>query len=129
MSSTHPLKFHAPDWHGEARTPVVDGKYCDRTTGEDKLAPDGDHQEFIDPPAVDIIVRSQHNGTVQCAYRASRPFNLETLLCRIMRAVGNGKLELDLLIATPYAIRITLAHELSNEIALDMINGFYDRVP
>ncbi|CAI7656859.1 unnamed protein product [Penicillium viridicatum] len=113
MSSTHPLEFHAPGWHDEERTPVVDGKYCDRATGEIKLASDGDHQESMGPPAVDIIVRSQHIDTIKCTYRASR------------------KLELDSVIATTYAIRVTLAHELTpdqfSEIALNMANGVWDQ--
>ncbi|UNI13277.1 hypothetical protein JDV02_000034 [Purpureocillium takamizusanense] len=130
MSLSHPLEFHCPGWHDEGRTPVVDGKYYDRATGEVRLAADGDHQEYIGPPAVDIIVRSQHIDTVQCAYRASRPFPMETLLCHIMKVVKERTLELDSVIATPFAIRIILSHELTpdqfSEIALDMANGVWD---
>ena len=83
------------------------------------------------PPAVDIIVRSQHIDTVKCIYRASRPFPMETLLCHIMKVVGDRKLELDSVIATTYAIRVTLAHELTpdqfSEIALNMANGVWDQ--
>ena len=132
MSSTHPLEFHAPGWHDEERTPVVDGKYCDRATGEIKLASDGDYLEYMGPPAVDIIVRSQHIDTVNCIYRASRSFPMETLLCHIMKVVGDRKLELDSVIATTYSIRVTLAHELTpdqfSEIALNMANGVWDQV-
>ncbi|CAI7565639.1 unnamed protein product [Penicillium crustosum] len=109
MSSTHPLEFHAPGWHDEERTPIVDGKYYDRATGEIRLASEGDYQEYMGPPAVDIIVRSQHIDTV----------------------VGDRKLELDSVIATTYAIRVTLAHELTpdqfSEIALNMANGVWDQ--
>lgn len=131
MSSIHPLEFHAPGWHDEERTPIVDGKYYDRATGEIRLASEGDYQEYMGPPAVDIIVRSQHIDTVKCIYRASRPFPMETLLCHIMKVVGDKKLELDSVIATTYAIRVTLAHELTpdqfSEIALNMANGVWDQ--
>ncbi|OAA69828.1 hypothetical protein ISF_03098 [Cordyceps fumosorosea ARSEF 2679] len=67
MSSSHPLELHAPGWHDEARTPVVDNKYYDRATGEIRTASEGDHQEYMGPPSVDILIRSQHVDTVQCA--------------------------------------------------------------
>ncbi|CAK7203115.1 hypothetical protein SEUCBS139899_005844 [Sporothrix eucalyptigena] len=41
--STHPLEFHSPGWHGDARTPVVDGKYYDRATGKLSSIRDDDH--------------------------------------------------------------------------------------
>lgn len=119
--------FHGPGWHYEAQTPVVDGKYYDRATGEIKLASDGDHQEYMGPPSVDIIIRSVHIETIECSYRASRAFPMETLLCHIMKVVGDKKLELDSIMATTYSIRVTLAHELTtdqfSEISLDMANG------
>ncbi|KJZ73141.1 hypothetical protein HIM_07525 [Hirsutella minnesotensis 3608] len=130
MSLSHPLAFHAPGWHDEERTPIVDGKYHDRATGEIRLAPDGDHQEYLGPPAVDVVIRSQHIDTLQCAYRTSRPFPMQTLLCHIMRVVGDKNLELDSVTATPYAIRIILSHELTpdqfSEVALDMVNGVWE---
>ncbi|KAJ6437232.1 Glycoside hydrolase, subgroup, catalytic core [Purpureocillium lavendulum] len=130
MSRSHPLEFHAPGWHDEGRTPVVDGKYYDRATGEVRLAADGDHQEYLGPPAVDIIVRSQHIDTVQCAYRAARAFPMEALLSHIMKVVKERRLELDSVMATTFSIRIILCHVLTpdefNEIALDMANGLWD---
>lgn len=131
MSSTHSLEFHGPGWHDEARTPVVDGKYYDRATGEIRLAADGDHQEYMGPPSVDIIIRSVHIDTVQCSYRVVRAFPMEILLCHIMKVVGDKKLELDSVIATTYSIRVTLAHELTidqfNYISLNMGNGVWDQ--
>ncbi len=115
MSSSHALEFHGPGWHDEARTPVVDGKYYDRATGEIRTASDGDHQEYMGPPAVDIVIRSQHIDTVQCVYRASRTLPMETLLGHIMKVVGEKKLELDSVIATTYTIRVILSHELGSE--------------
>lgn len=130
MSSTHPLEFHAPGWHDETQTPVVDGKYYDRVTGEIKSASDSDHhQEYMGPPAVDIIVRSQHVDTVKCVYRASRSFPMEALLCHIMKIVRDKKLVLDSVLATTYSIRIILAHKLTtdqfSDIAIDMANGVW----
>jgi len=132
MSSLHPLEFHAPGWHDKGRTPVVDGKYYDRETGAVRLASEGDHQEYMGPPAVDIVVKSQHIDTVHCTYRAARSFPMAALLCHIMRVVGERKLEVDSVMATPYAIRIILSHELKpeefGEIASEMVNGIWDRV-
>lgn len=129
MSSTHPLEFHAPGWHDDGRTPVVDGRYYDRATGEVRLTSDGDHQEYMGPPSVDIIVRSQHVDTTHCIYRATRAFPMEALLCHIMKVVGERKLEVDSVIATTYAIRINLSHVLTperfSEVALDMANGIW----
>lgn len=131
MSSTHPLEFHAPGWHDEGKTPVVDGKYYDRATGEIKLA-DGDYQEYMGPPSVDILIRSVHCDTSHCAFRASRAFPMETLLCHIMKVVGDKKLELDSVMATTYSIRVTLAHELTpdqfSDISMNMANGVWDQV-
>lgn len=49
-----------------------------------------------------------------------------------MKVIGEKKLELDSVIATTYAIRVTLAHELTpdqfSEIAIDMANGVWDSV-
>ncbi|KAJ5338647.1 hypothetical protein N7452_005375 [Penicillium brevicompactum] len=132
MSTSHPLSFHGPGWHDEAQTPVVDGKYCDRATGEIKLAADGGYQEYMGPPAVDILIRSVHIDTIECSFRASRSFPMETLLCYIMKVVGKRKLELDSVMATTYSIRVILAHELTpdqfSDIAFDMANGVWDEV-
>ncbi|OAR00554.1 hypothetical protein LLEC1_07018 [Akanthomyces lecanii] len=127
MSSSHPLEFHGPGWHYEARTPVVDGKYYDRATGEIRAASDDDHQEYMGPPAVDIVIRSQHIDTVQCVYRASRTLPTETLLGHIMNVVGEKKLDLDSVMATTYTIRVILSHEMRLEefceIASAMAHG------
>jgi hypothetical protein len=131
MSLSHPLEFHAPGWHDEGRTPIVDGKYYDRVTGEVHSAADGDHQEYMGPPSVDIIIKSQHIDTIHCGYRAARAFPMEALLCHIMKVVGERKLEVDSVVATPYAIRILLSHELTpenfSEIATEMVNGIWDQ--
>ena len=115
MSSRHPLEFFAPGWHNEVRTHVVDGKYYDRATGNVCFASDDDHQEWSGPPSVDIIVKSQHIDTVHCTTLAARSFPVEAILCHIMKVVGERKLELDSVIATPYATRVILSHELTPE--------------
>ena len=133
MSSAHvaekPKEVHGPVWHGEARTPVIDGKYHDPATDELRVA-SGDHGYYLGPPAVDMIVHSIHEATSNRTFRAARPFTVEVLLYQVMRVVHDRKLEIDSLNATPYAIRITLAHELSNdeftEVALEMVNGVWD---
>ncbi|KAM4066827.1 hypothetical protein HRG_000845 [Hirsutella rhossiliensis] len=130
MSSTwrpeHPQQFYAPGWHEDAKTPVVDGKYYDRATGEVRVA---DAAEYGGPPAVDIIVSSIHQDTVGCSTRAARPFPVEALLYHIMRVIHDGKLELDSLIATQYAIRVVLSHELTvdgfGDVADEMVNGIW----
>ena len=110
----------------------MDGKYCDRATGEIKIAADGDHQEYMGPPAVDIRIQSVHIDTAECSFRASRSFPMEAILCYIMKVVEKKKLELDSVLATTYSIRVTLSHELTpdqfNDIAFDMANGIWDEV-
>lgn len=113
--SDHPLTFHGPGWHGEERTPVVDGKYYDRATGEVCSVPDSGHQEYLGPPAVDIIISSLHEDSCNAKYRAARPLPMEVLLCHIMKVVEEKKLQLDSVSATPYAIRVMVAHELTVE--------------
>lgn len=119
--------MHTPGWHGEARTPVVDGKYYDPNTGELRRASGG---EYLGPPAVDIIVKSIHADTTQCVYRAARPFRVEALLWQVMKVVHERKLEIDSVVATAYAIRVILAHEITveefGEIAGEMVNGIWD---
>ncbi|KAK1752049.1 hypothetical protein QBC47DRAFT_389513 [Echria macrotheca] len=127
--TSHPLEFHAPGWHGEAKTPVMDGKYCDRVTGE--LRSSNNHEEYIGPPAVDILVTSIHADTLDCSYRAARRFPMEALLCHITRVVAQHKLDLDSVVATTYTIRVVLAHELTvdafSNICGEMVNGIWDR--
>ncbi|OAQ62869.1 hypothetical protein VFPPC_16392 [Pochonia chlamydosporia 170] len=125
----HPLEIYTPGWHSDVRTPVVDGKYYDKKTGELRIA--SDHEEYSGPPAVDIIIKSQHEDTCQCTYRAARPFPVEALLWQIMRVVHDRKLEVDSLIATTYAIRIILCHKLTvdefHEISIEMANGIWNQ--
>ncbi|OAQ86670.1 hypothetical protein VFPBJ_00710 [Purpureocillium lilacinum] len=128
-SSKHPEELFTPGWHDVAQTPVVDGKYYDRGTGEIRTATD--HQEYSGPPAVDIIIYSIHEGTTECCYRAARPFPLRTLLCHIVQVIQERKLEIDSLFAAPYAIRIILADDLTreefSEVTNAMVNGIWDR--
>ena len=134
MTSTskndHPDAFHSPGWDWEAQTPVVDGKIVDRKTGEVRTA--GQDQEYIGPPAVDIVIMSLHENTNGIIYRSQRPFPVEKLLCNIMRVVHDRKLELDSLTATKYAIRIVLEHGLTRKELLEvtdlMSNGIWDEV-
>ncbi|CAK7210655.1 hypothetical protein SEUCBS140593_000904 [Sporothrix eucalyptigena] len=135
MPLEHPLEFHAPGWHDEGNTPVVNGFYIDRVTGKPVAAPDSDHhQEYMGPPCVDIIVTSIHEDTTQCVFRAARPFPMNALLCHIVsNVVGRRDLEVDSLMATPFAIRVTLAHPLTteefSEISMEMANGIWDHPP
>ncbi|UNI24511.1 hypothetical protein JDV02_010250 [Purpureocillium takamizusanense] len=126
---THPLEFHTPGWHAAANTPVVDGKYLDRATGQVRTA--ADHVEYDGPPAVDIIIRNVHESSVECVFRAARPFPLRALLCHMARLLEEKNIELDSLFAAPYAIRVTLAHEFTHEefydIAIEMANGIWSR--
>lgn len=134
MILEHPLAFHAPGWHDTGHSPVVNGRYIDRTTGEAVAATDSDgHQEYMGPPAVDIIVMSIHEDTTQCVFRASREFPMEALLGHIVTNVIRKRgLQLDSLTATPFAIRVILAHPLTSdaftEVALEMANGIWDDV-
>ncbi|KXT05082.1 hypothetical protein AC578_7554 [Pseudocercospora eumusae] len=124
MSSTHQAEFHAPTWHYQNQTPVIDGKYIDRDTGETKTI-SVNQSEFLGPPAVDVVIRSQHEDTTQCVFRASRAVPMEALLGHIMGIVGEKKLQLDSVMATAYAIRVVLSHELTPEefgaIAVEMV--------
>ena len=121
-------EVHGPGWHADARTPVIDGRYYDPKTGELRAATG--HQEYLGPPAVDIIIRSQHEDTTQCVFRASRSFRVEALLCQMMEVVRDQKLEIDSLNATPYAIRIILCSELTVDdfyaAAFRMANGLLE---
>lgn len=131
MPLEHPLEFYGPGWHDTGHSPVVDGRYIDRSTGEIVAAPEGDHQEYVGPPAVDIIIMSIHDDTNQCMFRAARAFPMEVLLGHIVtNVIAKRKLEIDSLTATPFAIRVILAHPLTPEaftdVALGMANGIWD---
>ncbi|CAG9991004.1 unnamed protein product [Clonostachys byssicola] len=122
----YPLSIHTPGWHGEGKTPVVDGKYIDRKTGKLCTAADDDHQEYEGPPAVDVIVKSQHADTTHCTYRQALAYPMEAILACMMKVVAKEKLEIDSVMATPYAIRIIISHELTEnkfyELAMSMCN-------
>ncbi|CAG9938465.1 unnamed protein product [Clonostachys rosea f. rosea IK726] len=129
------LRFHDPGWHGDLKTPVVDGKYMDPKSGEikaieDDVTEDGHPGYCGGPPAVDIIVKSIHEDTIGCTYRAARPFPMEALLSAIMKIVKEKQLELDSVMATSYAIRVNLASKLTEDefgkIGGRMMNAIYD---
>ena len=127
---SHSLEFHGPGWHDEAHTPIVEGKYYDRATGEVRVAAEGTYQEYMGPPSVDIVINSLHEDTVQCVYRAARAFPMRVLLCHIMKVVNEKELEIDSVIATRFAIRVTLSHALNKDefydTAANMVNGIWD---
>ncbi|KAL1891048.1 hypothetical protein Sste5346_007871 [Sporothrix stenoceras] len=133
MPLEHPFEFHAPGWHGTGHSPVVGGRYIDRSTGEVVAAPDGDgHQEYAGPPAVDIIVMSIHEDTTQCVFRAARAFPMAAILGHIFtNVIQKRKLEIDSVTATPFAIRVILAHPLTpaefSDISMEMANGMWDQ--
>ncbi|BCS26664.1 uncharacterized protein APUU_51375S [Aspergillus puulaauensis] len=130
MSSTsqplHPQEFHSPGWDYEARTPVVDGKYYDRKTGELRTA---SGPSYSGPPDVDIIIQNLHQDTNNRLYRAARPFPVEILLFGIMKIVNERELRLDSLTATAYAIRVIVAHEMTvaewDGVVDEMANGIW----
>lgn len=121
-----PKQLHTPGWHEEARTPVVDGKYENPTTGQVLIA---DCAQYLGPPAVDIIILSIHGDTAGCVFRAARAFKMEHLLANVVRVTSEKELDIDSLNASPYAIRVVLAHELTKDdftgIALEMVNGLF----
>ena len=137
-------EFHAPGWHSEERTPVVDGKYIDRATGDVKTlataaandtsdASDGDGaaQEYMGPPSVDVVVMSVSGATSSCAFRAARAFPMEALLANIMKTVVARGLALDSLVATTYSIRVILADETLTpssfaDVALAFVNDVFE---
>lgn len=124
----HPKQIFAPGWHGDANTPVIDNKYCDRKTG--KICSSHDHSEYSGPPAVDIIIKSQHIDTVGCCYRAARPFPVTDLVCFMMQVIQERNLVLDSMIVTTYAIRIVFTNEMTKEefyeAAKKLCNGIWD---
>ncbi|GAB0145675.1 hypothetical protein EsHS_00006101 [Epichloe bromicola] len=124
----HSQEISTPGWHGDEQTPVVDGKYYDRKTGELRTAIG--HQEYSGPPAVDILIKSQHVETADCCSRSARPFPVTALLCHMMRVVEERKLEIDSLVVTTYAIRLILDNEMTKEefyeAADKMSNGIWD---
>ena len=109
----HLSRLYGPEWHAEQETPVVDGKYIDRTTGEVLEATGCTF--YLGPPAVDIIIKGQHAETAGCTLRAARLLPLETLLHQITTIISERKLEVDSLMATPYAIRVILLGEMTRE--------------
>ncbi|GLB11241.1 hypothetical protein AtubIFM57258_008107 [Aspergillus tubingensis] len=122
----HPDELHTPSWHAASNRPIVDGKFNDPETGEVR---DAGGLVFSGPPAVDIIITNIHEGSSNNIFRAQLPFRMEKLLAWILRVVGERKLQLDSLNATPYAIRVVLAHELNegqfHEIAHEMAAGIW----
>ncbi|GKZ36771.1 hypothetical protein AbraIFM66950_007968 [Aspergillus brasiliensis] len=120
----HPDEFFTPGWDAESNRPVVDGKYHEPKTGELRPAIG---RQFAGPPAVDIIITNLHEESCGRVYRAQLPFRVERLLVWIMGVVEDRKLQLDSLNATPYAIRVVLAHELTGgeftEVASTMAKG------
>ncbi|PYH38301.1 uncharacterized protein BO87DRAFT_373180 [Aspergillus neoniger CBS 115656] len=122
----HPDELHTPSWHAASNRPIVDGKFNDPETGEVR---DAGGLVFSGPPAVDIIITNIHEGSSNNIFRAQLPFRMEKLLAWILRVVGERKLQLDSLNATPYAIRVVLAHELNegqfHEIAHEMATGIW----
>lgn len=123
----HPKEIYTPGWHGEEKTPVVDGKYYDRKTGK-LIAATG--AEYSGPPAVDLMVMSRHSK--ECNYYSARHFPVTDLICHILRVVEEQKLEIDSLVVTTYAIRLIINDEMTVErfthVADRMSNGIWNEV-
>ncbi|VUC29236.1 unnamed protein product [Clonostachys rosea] len=122
----HPLSIYIPGWHAEGKTPVVGGKYLDSKTEKVRTAAEDEHQEYEGPPAVDVIVKSQHVDTAHCTFRQALAFPMEAILACMMKVVAKEKVEIKSVVATPYAIRIIISHEVTPdkfyELAVDMCN-------
>ena len=99
VQTARPRPFHAPSWHGDARTPVVDGRYEDPETGVIHVATDAEY--CGGPPEVDIIILSIHEETSGFVYRSSRPFKIEHLLFQMVKIVNSRRIQIDSLNATP----------------------------
>ncbi|KAJ2981346.1 hypothetical protein NQ176_g2085 [Zarea fungicola] len=125
----HPDEFDCPIWDYEANRPVVDGKFNDPKTGEVRIDTGAG---YLGPPAVDLIITNIHGDSDFKIYRSQRPFPVETILCHIMRIVGDRSLKIDSVNATPYAIRVVLAHPLDveafDEVTDQMSNGIWNQV-
>ncbi|KAF9882815.1 hypothetical protein FE257_005122 [Aspergillus nanangensis] len=125
----HPDEIHTPVWDADTERPIVDGKYNDPETGTVREASGG---QYSGPPAVDIVITNLHQESAGSIYRAQRAFPAEKLLCWIMRVVEKRNLKLDSLVATLYAIRVVLVHELDQdkfiEVSSVMTNGIWDEV-
>ncbi|CAH0002501.1 unnamed protein product [Clonostachys byssicola] len=122
------LGFHDPGWHGELRTPVVDGKYIHPKSGELRDIKDDDSPGYYcGPPAVDIVIQ---NVAAKGTFRKAQAFPMEGLLSVIMGVVREKNLSLDSIMATSYTIRVILSHEMTDEqykeVAMRMIYGISD---
>lgn len=117
--------IHTPAWHPDEQTPVVDGKYYDKRTGELVVATDD--SGYLGPPAVDIIITSVAH---LCLSRWARAFPVEQLLWQVMKVIKTNNLALDSLSVTPYAIRIILSSPATSaemgHWANRMANGIWD---
>ncbi|PWY68617.1 hypothetical protein BO70DRAFT_382694 [Aspergillus heteromorphus CBS 117.55] len=104
---SHPDELHAPSWHATSNRPIVGGKYHDPETGEVR---DATGHEFSGP--LPPWTSSSRIST------RTRP-----------AVVEERKLMLDSVNATPYAIRVVLAHGLSGEefgeVAGVMVDGVW----
>ncbi|KAK1753809.1 hypothetical protein QBC47DRAFT_430829 [Echria macrotheca] len=106
-------------------TPVIDGQYYDRATGE--LRNSNNHEVHMAPPAVGIVIRNVHENALECTFRAARRSPMDALLCHILRVVTKHKLTLDSVVAKTYTICVVLADELTvggfYKIAQEMVSG------
>lgn len=103
------LGIHTPGWHPEERTPMVDGKYYDKKTGE--LLTATDDTAYLGPPAVDIIITTVYSGSDASNYRSrwARAFPIEDLIWQMAKVFKVYELAVDSVTITPYAIRIILS--------------------
>lgn len=114
--------IHTPHWHPDERTPVVDGKYYDKKTGELLVA--ADDSGYLGPPAVDIIISNLNYDTGLYVSRWARQFPVEQLLWQIMKVVKANELQIASVNATLYSINIMLTAEATKE----QMNGLSDRM-
>ncbi|KAL3477166.1 hypothetical protein BJX99DRAFT_257642 [Aspergillus californicus] len=108
---SHPDEIHTPVWDHASQRPIVDGKYNDPKTGETCFAK-GD--EYSAPP------RRRH----YCNQHARG--------LRGQQVIKKRNLKLDSVIATAYAIRVVLEHELGKEEFFEVVdlmaNGIWAEV-
>jgi hypothetical protein len=121
----HPSEFAPVLWDYATKRPIIGGNTIAVTTGDVRSA--GDAAAYEGPPSVDVVVSNLHEGS-SSVMRAAIPLPIETVLAHVMRVVTERKLEVHTLVATKYALTLTLAHEFDeeggwNEAARELVLG------
>ena len=83
--------------------------------------------EFLGPPAVDIVISSIAEPSLGSVWRCARRYPVQTILWEMMRLIHERQLEIDSLMVTKYAIRLVLAHEMTEEECREVSIAMTDR--